>query len=344
MSSREYYSITKENLQALFSNLAKEADLYLPKGKEAALHYARFDPGHEGDYVIDQIRAAEPIKGFLTRSRERVDRFPANEKRPKRQIITGVKSCDLASLKIQDFVFSDTDPKDPFYISKRVDTFIISCDCNLLWPGCFCVALNIEPYPQEGFDLNLSKNADDIIVEVGSQKGGELIKRNKGLFTKASLTKIKAKDTKRQEFKRALEAQIKKDKTPDSDKIKGSIKKVFGNAKMWEELASTCIECGGCNHVCPTCHCFLLTDEEKGSLKARYKSWDACLYNRFARVAGGANPRRHLYERLRNRFDKKFEFFPNVLNMYACTGCGRCIEACPGKIDIREVLKKAIDG
>ena len=61
------------------------------------------------------------------------------------------------------------------------------------------------------------------------------------------------------------------------------------------------------------------------------------------RVAGGANPRRYLYERLRNRFDKKFEFFPNVLGVTGCTGCGRCIEACPGKIDIREVLKKAVD-
>jgi len=25
--------------------------------------------------------------------------------------------------------------------------------------------------------------------------------------------------------------------------------------------------------------------------------------------------------------------------MPACCGCGRCIEVCPGKIDIREVLK-----
>ena len=28
---------------------------------------------------------------------------------------------------------------------------------------------------------------------------------------------------------------------------------------------------------------------------------------------------------------------------YACDGCGRCTEACIGKIDIREVLKRAVD-
>jgi predicted aldo/keto reductase-like oxidoreductase len=32
-----------------------------------------------------------------------------------------------------------------------------------------------------------------------------------------------------------------------------------------------------------------------------------------------------------------------VLKKYACDGCGRCIEACTGKIDIRDVLKKALD-
>jgi len=64
----------------------------------------------------------------------------------------------------------------------------------------------------------------------------------------------------------------------------------------------------------------------------------------FARVAGDHNPRKHLHERLRNRFDKKFEFFPQVMAYTACTGCGRCIEACPGDIDIREVLKGLVAG
>jgi len=36
---------------------------------------------------------------------------------------------------------------------------------------------------------------------------------------------------------------------------------------------------------------------------------------------------------------KKFDFFVDNLGVPACCGCGRCIEVCPGKIDIREVLK-----
>ncbi|MFC1461893.1 4Fe-4S dicluster domain-containing protein, partial [Verrucomicrobiota bacterium] len=76
---------------------------------------------------------------------------------------------------------------------------------------------------------------------------------------------------------------------------------------------------------------------------ARVKQWDSCLYKNFARVAGGGNPRKHRGERLYNRFDKKFNFFPEILGIYACDGCGRCAEACTGKIDIREVLKRMVD-
>ena len=148
----------------------------------------------------------------------------------------------------------------------------------------------------------------------------------------------------REAFKSALKAQVHKSGAPTRSAIRGSVKKSFGVDVIWNDFASTCIECGGCNHCCPACHCFFLSDQKKGELKARFKSWDACLYNRFAKVAGGANPRGHLFERLRNRFDKKFEFFQNVLGIFGCTGCGRCIEACPGKIDIREVLKRVIQG
>jgi ferredoxin len=256
----------------------------------------------------------------------------------------GVKNCDIVSLDIQDFVFKENDPADPFYTEKRDNTTIISCDCNRLWESCFCVALDITPYPEKGFDLNLSREADDFIVEVGSPKGEDIIEKNRVLFKEAGEERLKEMTKRRGEFANSLKSQVQEKETPAKKDIIGSVKKSFGATEMWDHFASTCIECGGCNHCCPACHCFFLSDEKKGGLKARYKTWDACLYNRFAKVAGGANPRGHLYERLRNRFDKKFEFFQNVLGKFGCTGCGRCIEVCPGKIDIREVLKRAIKG
>ena len=331
------YSIDRENFRAFLSKLSKEADVYIPVKKDNHLYYKRYDPAFKGEYTAEEIRPTEPIKSFFTCSREKVDKLPTSH---RKQVLVGVKNCDLTSLAIQDFVFKKSDPPDPFYVKKRENTIIISCDCSALRETCFCTALNIDPYPAKGFDLNLTKIPDGFIVESGSKDGDEMIISSKNLFFKASESQIDQKAENRKSFKDSLSAQTCKAQIPNKESIDGSIKKSFGAVDMWNEFASTCIECGGCNHCCPTCHCFFLSDQSKGTLKARYKSWDACLYNRFAKVAGGASPRRHLYERLRNRFDKKFEFFPNVLNMIACTGCGRCIETCPGKIDIREVLKK----
>ncbi|MBL7069027.1 MAG: 4Fe-4S dicluster domain-containing protein [Candidatus Omnitrophica bacterium] len=342
--AREYYVINSENFRTFLLNLSKERDVYAPAKKNDFISYEKFDPEYEEKYIPDQIRASEPIKSFLTHSREKVDTFPPAGRGHNKQILVGVKNCDITSLAIQDFVFKDNDPKDPFYIKMREDTTIISCDCNLLRETCFCVALDITPYPEKGFDLNLSKEADDFIVEVGSEKGRNLIAENRDLFSKADETQIKNRSAKRESFKNSLKSQAQEKETPDKKSITGSIKKSYAVGDIWNHFASTCIECGGCNHCCPACHCFGLSDQKKDNIKARYKSWDACLYNSYARVAGGANPRRHLYERLRNRFDKKFEFFPDVLGIFGCTGCGRCIEACPGKIDIREVLKKIVQG
>ena len=110
-------------------------------------------------------------------------------------------------------------------------------------------------------------------------------------------------------------------------------------SQLWSDFAEDCVECGACNFICPTCHCFLLVDvEERGKFK-RFKNWDSCLYPAFARVAGGANPRARRVERRQNRFEKKFDFLISTLGLWGCTGCGRCTEACAGDIDVREVLK-----
>ncbi len=337
--SETIYSITRENFYNFLGNLSKDSDVYTLLKKGDHLSYERFSPDRKDSYVTGRIRPMEPLKGFFTPTREKVDGFPA-QREPRGQVLVGVKNCDISSLAIQDFVFQNTEPKDPFYCSARENTTIISADCNLLWDTCFCVCLEIDPYPSRGFDLNLSKEAEDFLVEVGSEKGRALVDENKGLFLRAGENQIKQREAARRKFANSLKSQTLEKDMVGRDRIIGSMKKSFGDTGLWAHFASTCIECGGCNHCCPACHCFLLSDQKKGELKARYRSWDACLYYSYALVAGGGNPRQHLHERLRNRFDKKFEFFQEVLGVFGCTGCGRCTEACPGKIDIKEVLKE----
>ena len=138
-----------------------------------------------------------------------------------------------------------------------------------------------------------------------------------------------------------VEKNIADNALPRQDAYSGVVAANF-EADVWRDEAQTCVECGACNTICPTCHCFFLFDQKDEAGMARFRLWDSCMIKDFARVAGGANPRPELWMRLRNRFEKKFDFFPKVAGLYACTGCGRCISACPAKIDIRKVLKRLV--
>ncbi|MCX5686818.1 MAG: 4Fe-4S dicluster domain-containing protein, partial [Candidatus Omnitrophica bacterium] len=259
-------------------------------------------------------------------------------------IIAGVKGCDLSSLRVQDFVFLEGDVEDPFYAEGRNRALLIGCDCAYAKETCFCTAMEGAPYPKDYFDISLSPIADYFVVEAKNAKGSALINRFRMFFKDTGTKDLDIRQRNRDRVSGQVRDYIVNRGTKDTGQIKGAVKKSYNLVELWQDFASTCVECGACNLVCPTCHCFLLFDKKQKNFAKRYRAWDACLYKTFARVAGGANPRKHLYERLRNRFEKKFDFFPEVLNYFACTGCGRCIEACPGDIDLREVLKGLVDG
>ena len=40
-------------------------------------------------------------------------------------------------------------------------------------------------------------------------------------------------------------------------------------SKVWQEEAKTCVECGACTKICPTCHCFFLYDQKDDKQMAR---------------------------------------------------------------------------
>jgi ferredoxin len=178
-------------------------------------------------------------------------------------------------------------------------------------------------------------------VDSGSDKGQAVIDKHPDLFKDAQEGQIEERKQNRAAITNKVDGQIKSQELTFADRLHTLMTEPKGpDVQLWTDFAATCVECGACNFICPTCHCFLLCDMEAKAGAKRFRNWDACQYKNFARVAGGANQRPRRAQRLHTRFDKKFKFFPERIEQYACTGCGRCVEACLGKIDLREILKE----
>ncbi len=335
--------LSRDNLFAWLDRLKIDYDVFVPVKKGTIRFYEEYSSPSQ-DIVIGEVRATEPLKGFFTPVREKVaelfnPELPAMKRKPL--AIVGVKACDLKGFLVQDHVFRNHGCQDPLYGRAREDNLIISADCTQVIDTCFCLALGVNPYPESHFDINLSEVTGGFIVVVGSPKGQQVFDAHRSLFQDADTTPLTQREEGRKQIVAEVERNIADHGVPHQDHYQGMIQRNYDSA-IWEDEAKTCVECGACNTICPTCHCFMLTDQKEGDKVVRYRQWDSCMFKDFARVAGGGNPRPQLWMRLRNRFEKKFDFFPQLAGLYACTGCGRCISACPAKIDIRRVLKRLV--
>ena len=336
--------LSKADLKSFLDKLLIDYDVFVPVKKGDQRFYKKY-AGTAEEAVIGEVRPFEPLKAFFSKAREKLavdfkPEIPSGG--PKPFAIVGVKACDLKGFKVQNNVYKENEYKDPLYIKAREENLIISADCTFAIPTCFCLAVDVKPYPQENFDLNLSQVRGGFIVTVGSDKGQCLVDANDALFQEPSQEALLEEVERRKKVIKEVEKNLVESNVPRQDRFQGIIEKNY-ESEIWDDEAKTCVECGACNTICPTCHCFLLADQKNEKHFIRYRLWDSCMVKDFARVAGGANPRPRLWMRLRNRFEKKFDFFPKIAGIYACTGCGRCITACPAKIDIRQVLKRLVD-
>jgi ferredoxin len=326
-------------LKPLLDAIAEQMDLYVPKKSDAHYVYKRYDPATAAEIELNNIRACTPVKEFLFPLRELAAVFPDSLEPEEIEpfAVFGLKDCDLRSIEILDKVFTEKEFEDPFYIKRREKMFIISSDCFDPADSCFCNVLNGRPYSQDGFDLNVSKVKGGFIIEAGSSKGEDFINTHSELFKPAGEDVLAERDSARAEAQKQLELNNEDLKfgAPVNELVESG-----HDSPVFDEEATTCVECQACTRVCPTCHCFYLYDTKKGEYFSKMKMWDSCMRIAYAEVAGGANPRKVLGDRLRHRFMHKFSYFLERYGIDMCVGCGRCVDAEAGDVDIRHVLKK----
>jgi formate hydrogenlyase subunit 6/NADH:ubiquinone oxidoreductase subunit I len=341
--------------------LSKGREVYAPeRAQNGSFKLSKAENWLTGSHTLGTYRPTEPLKSLFFPAREFIGRW-GNEKKEKKgagynldsincirphfteRIVFGVKNCDLSSLAVFDYVFLQGVAKDPYYAEAREKTILVSSDCSDHLDVCFCPAVGEQPWAEKGFDINIAQTKAGVVIEEGSARGAKVLKQAYALLKPAGDDHLARLEEQRKRHYEALaEHSTAHGVKPGAD-LQAAVEGSFGS-ELWSDFAEDCVECGACNFICCTCHCFLLADGvDTDGVAARSKLWDACLYSGFARTAGGGTPRPWRAERLRNRFDKKFSFFPQVLGRYACDGCGRCTEACIANIDIRDVLARAVE-
>ncbi|MCM8822756.1 MAG: 4Fe-4S dicluster domain-containing protein [Candidatus Omnitrophica bacterium] len=325
------YIIENNRWKELVTSWLSIYDVFAPFSSGNNLFYQKVTELNIEDAIFGVVRPVQPLKFFVHPFQERV--VPEVQDL-KKTIVIGPANCDLAGLKILDRVFMEGDYKDPNYEKRRKNTIIVSIDCARPLSVCFCEKVGIKPFVDEGYDLNLTSVGNGFLIEVGSQAGKELL-GDKNSFRQAQELDFE----KRNELRNNSSLLVKKynEKFNIQEKIADSFKTIFP-AKEWDEIWKNCVQCGSCTNICPSCVCFFLEDISRNDNFSKAKIWDSCLFPGYARMASGVSPRPLLSERYKNRLACKYMYMVENFGMIGCTGCGRCIAGCPGKIDKRKVL------
>jgi len=327
------------NLKPFLDAVAERMSLYVPKKTGQHYTYSKYDPDSKSPAELNNIRTCTTVKEFLFPVCELAAIFPepAEPEEIKPFAVFGLKECDLRSIEILDKVFTEEEFEDPLYIKRRENMFIIASDCFEPGESCFCNFFNGKAFAQNGFDINVSKIRDGFIIEAGSEKGEDFIEKHSRLFNKVPDRLLGERDKNRDKTQKQLEENNAKYKLDVPIK---ELTESGWESDVFDVEAKNCVECQACTRICPTCHCFYLYDTKQKDYFAKMKMWDGCLRQAYAAVAGGANPRKILGDRIKHRLMHKLVYFVDRYGLDMCVGCGRCIDTCAGEIDMRSILKK----
>jgi ferredoxin len=333
--------IKKDQLQGLFERLLEERQVFAPVKKGEVILIREIDSPSQ---VILQYRnAKESPKSVLFPQREtlflyRTEKGKAEVKVPsseeKGRVLFGIRPCDARGLLLLDRVFSGG-CSDPYYTNRRKDTVVVSLGCADPNPSCFCLSMGGGPCSVEGSDVLLVDLGDRYLAEAVSEKGAALLKDQ--AFEESDGESLDLAEKVRKKAEASMQPVAKK------ENLEGELDRLF-NDPVWKGLAESCLSCGICTYLCPTCHCFDLCDEAYGQTGARIRVWDTCQFPLFTQQASGFNPRPTVKERFRQRIMHKLSYLPKSQSMTGCVGCGRCVTECPVNLDIREVIASFSEG
>lgn len=328
------YKISHAELEKMVQGWSETAQVFLPNvKKQAADRGADCAPGwmeFDGSLPVVAVGPSKSsLKTFFFPQPETLQTYTLHSNDPDyalpkepakntvKQIVFGVRPCDGRSVVLNNLPYK----KDPFYQANLERTALVGFTCGERLVSCFCEDVGGSPVSTEGLDIALSEADGGYLAAVITDKGAELVGGS--------------------EFAEAAAASFPIAEFPDSAKLESLKAKDLNsiyNALFWKELGESCLNCGACTFLCPTCYCFDIQDEVVSGQGRRIRLWDSCMFPLYSLHTSGYNPRGQKVQRVRNRFLHKLKYFPDRFGPFSCVGCGRCVQECPVNIDIREVM------
>jgi sulfhydrogenase subunit beta (sulfur reductase) len=329
-----YYILSEANVSRLFESARADYDV-VAKTRDANgnLCYGRPEAFDAVAFVDEQPlmsskEFALPQTETLVRYEHEGDKVRAEAAEPpaREALLFGVNVCDAAAFAIVDRVFRWDYLDDP-YLKRRDLTTQLALACSGLQRDCFCGRID---YAEDGIDAVAYPRDGGYLIKVQTEKGRKLVERYGDLFEAGPADA----ESQIQSFKESAGTAKKE---PLLETAKPGLEKSFEHDD-WELLVSTCIGCGICTYVCPTCHCFDIQDEGGAVRGRRLRTWDHCTGRTFTAMPAH-QPRDRQYKRYRQRLLHKFRYYPERFGPLLCTGCGRCVTYCPVKINIKELVE-----
>ena len=327
------------NQTALFNEISSLMDLYIPV--ETTNGNASFKKYQDGMVMSNVLKTDRSPKDLFFPQTQCLMEFKTqgktievidNRKEAEDFVVFGVRGCDVKSLEVLDRVFL-VEPVDTYYATRREHGIIVSMACNRPDETCFCKTFGVDASSPAG-DIVCYKTNDALYLDAKTEKGEKLLSK---------LDKVTVEDDGKdaQKVQEDIKAIIERLPLANlkADAFGSDLTQKYFDAPEWESLSKSCLGCGTCTFVCPTCQCYDIKDFKTNNGVERFRCWDSCMYSEFTKMSAG-QPRLSQLERFRQRFMHKLVYFPtNNDGMFSCVGCGRCVAKCPISMNIVKVMK-----
>ena len=326
-------------LQSLFAAVSADRKLYIPADDAAG--QASFTVWQEGMTLTKKLNTVRSAKDLFFPQVENLVGFRVTgrqldlvETRDPAEpfVLFGVRACDARSFEILDRVFL-AEPQDTYYAARRAQRHRRDAGLHPPRGNVLLSGLRHRPCGPAGRYQLLDRGRNALLAgQHGKGRGADREPSHAGGYGRCGSRSPAGKDA------RSILKKLPLAGLDLSAVGAGKTKELFDRPE-WKQLSESCLGCGTCTFVCPTCQCYDIKEFDSGRLVRRFRCWDSCMYSDFTKMSAG-QPRPTQLERFRQRFMHKLVYFPdNNDGCFGCVGCGRCLAKCPIHMNIVKVIK-----